>query len=91
MTGCDVQTLLTEGKCFSGACLTPDQQRIIIMQLLCEIVQNGTGTNIYSGIGNPNGVQSATGPAFYFDRTDPLAPIIYTKPTAGVSNNEWIG
>lgn len=34
---CDVQTLITDGKCFSGACLTPDQQRIAQLQLLCDI------------------------------------------------------
>lgn len=49
------------------------------------------GGNIFSGVGNPNGVQTATGPAIYFDRTNPSSPIWYSKCTAGTSNNEWIG
>lgn len=55
-----------------------------------EFASSGGG-NIFSGVGNPNGVQTATGPAIYFDRTNPSSPIWYSKCTAGTSNNEWIG
>lgn len=51
----------------------------------------GSNTNIFSGIGDPNGVVTASGPALYFDATDPSAPVWYSKNTAGSSNNEWIG
>lgn len=49
-----------------------------------------TGGEILSGIGNPNGVVTATGPAIYLDNTDPTAPVIYVKSTSGTSNNEWV-
>lgn len=31
---CDVQQLISDGRCFSNACLTPDQQTIAALQLL---------------------------------------------------------
>jgi hypothetical protein len=31
---CDVQQLLDDGRCFSNACLTPDQQTIAQIELL---------------------------------------------------------
>ena len=43
MAECSVDTLISEGKCFSGACLTPDQQRTAMLQLLCLISENGGG------------------------------------------------
>ena len=60
-TFCDPQTLITDGKCFSGNCLTLDQQRIARLQLLCEIVNNATGgvTSITAGAGIT--VDAATG------------------------------
>ena len=48
------------------------------------------GGSILNGIGNPNGVVTATGPAIYFDNTDPTAPVQYIKSTSGTSNNEWV-
>ena len=47
-------------------------------------------TGILNGIGNPNGVVTATGPAIYLDNTDPAAPVLYLKSTSGTSNNEWV-
>jgi hypothetical protein len=46
-------------------------------------------TNMFAGVGNPNGVQSATAPAIYFDTTDPSAPVMYIKAT-GSGNTGWI-
>lgn len=53
MSTCDPQELITSGKCFSGNCLTLDQQRIARLQLLCEIKNNGGGgvTSIIAGDG----------------------------------------
>lgn len=55
MSTCDVQQLVSDGKCFSLSCLTHDQQRIVRLQLLCEIKQGGGGgggvTRIIAGPG----------------------------------------
>ena len=62
MSTCDVQQLLTDGKCFSNACLTPGQQRIALLQLLCEIANSAGGggvTSIIAGAGIS--VDAATG------------------------------
>ncbi len=64
MASCDVQTLITDGKCFSGACLTPDQQRIALLQLLCQISEagGGGGGGVTSAIaGDGISVDQATG------------------------------
>ena len=50
-----------------------------------------SNSNIIPGIGNPNGVQSATGAAIYLDKTDPNEIVWYIKTTTGTSNNEWVG
>jgi hypothetical protein len=38
---CDTQQLLSDGRCFSNACLTPDQQTIVQLQLLKELAGYG--------------------------------------------------
>ena len=43
-----------------------------------------------TGEGNPNGVVTATGVAWYFDVTNPSAPTIWFKATPGTSSNDWI-
>lgn len=62
-TTCDVQQLLIDGKCYSLACLSPGQQRIVLLQLLCEIANGGGGgggvTSIIAGAGIS--VDAATG------------------------------
>jgi hypothetical protein len=45
---------------------------------------------VLNGIGSPIGVVTATGPALYLDRTDPKAPIIYTKSTQETNNTDWV-
>jgi len=50
----------------------------------------GGAVTILNGLGNPNGVVTATGPAIYLDNTDPTAPVLYLKSTSGTSNNEWV-
>jgi hypothetical protein len=65
---------------------------ILVNQLMKYLQNPGVGGGgIFAGIGNPNGVVEATGPALYFDRTDPTAPIWYSKVTPGTSDSEWIG
>lgn len=44
----------------------------------------------FSGSGSPNGVQSATGIAWYFDISTPSAPTIWFKSTSGTSSTDWI-
>ena len=64
---------------------------ILVNQLMKYLQNPGAGSGqIRSGIGNPNGVVEVTGPAIYFDRTDPAAPVWYSKATTGTSNNEWV-
>jgi len=58
--------------------------------VLLEAGSAAGGGGVFAGTGNPNGVLSVTGPAIYFDRTDPLAPIMYSKCTAGASSTQWI-
>lgn len=84
---CNVQQLIDEAACF--ACVEPIQRQLAIVSLLCQVSQSGGGGgggNIYAGAGNPNGVQSATGVAIYFDT---VSGVTYWKTTAGTSNNEW--
>jgi hypothetical protein len=50
----------------------------------------GIGGGILNGIGSPNGVVTATGPAIYLDNTDPTAPVLYLKSTSGTSDNQWV-
>jgi len=63
---------------------------ISIDQATGAVTVTAIGGGVFAAIGNPNGVLSVTGPAIYFDRTDPLAPIMYSKCTAGTSSTEWI-
>jgi hypothetical protein len=64
---------------------------ILVNQLMKYLQNPGAGSGqIRSGLGDPNGVVEATGPAIYFDRTDPAAPVWYSKATTGTSNNEWV-
>lgn len=44
----------------------------------------------FSGSGSPNGVQSATGIAWYFDISTPSSPTLWFKATAGTSSTDWI-
>lgn len=49
---------------------------------------SGEGSNVFSFSGDPNGNVTATGPAVCIDdTTEPDS--IWTKTTAGTSNNEW--
>lgn len=62
MAECNVQTLLKAGKCFSRSCLSDDSQRVIRLQLLCEILAasgDGGVTSIIAGDGIS--VDQATG------------------------------
>lgn len=47
-------------------------------------------TSVFAGASAPNGVQSATGPAIYLQTNSGLPPIIWSKTSAGTSNNEWL-
>lgn len=63
-SNCDVQELITAGKCFSISCLSEDNQRVARLQLLCDILatQGGGGggvTSILAGAGIS--VDAATG------------------------------
>lgn len=90
MAQCSPSALLAQGACFQ--CLNPQQMDMVALQLLCDISANGGGGgggggNVYAGSGNPNGVQSATGVAVYFDTSTEQT---YWKTTLGTSNNEWV-
>lgn len=62
MAECSVDTLISEGKCFSGACLTPDQQRIAMLQLLCQISETAGGGGVDSILAGAGiGVDTPTG------------------------------
>ena len=64
---------------------------ILVNQLMKYLQNPGAGSGqIRSGIGDPNGVVEVTGPAIYFDRTDPAAPVMWVKSTTGTSGNEWV-
>jgi hypothetical protein len=64
---------------------------ILVNQLMKYLQNPGAGSGqIRSGIGDPNGVVEVTGPAIYFDRTDPAAPVMWVKSTTGTSDNEWV-
>lgn len=95
MANCDPQTLITDGKCFSGACLTPDQQDIARLQLLCEIAAGGggggaTGPTGPTGPAGPSGNTGATGPTGYTGYTGqsgiagPTGYTGYTGPSGAV-------
>lgn len=64
---------------------------ILVNQLMRYLQNPGAGSGqIRSGLGDPNGVVEATGPAIYLDRTDPAAPVMWVKSTTGTSDNEWV-
>lgn len=44
--------------------------------------------NIFAGVANPNGSQSATGPAIYLQTTT-VPPTMWFKVTAGTSDTDW--
>lgn len=50
----------------------------------------GGATETFAGLGSPVGVVTATGPATYYDRTNPAIPITWIKTTAGTSNSDWV-
>ncbi len=59
MAQCDVQSLMTEAKCFT--CLSPGMWQALELALLCDLIEkiNNIGTvtkEIFSGNGDPNGV-----------------------------------
>ena len=53
-------------------------------------IQTIPNPQVFAGIGSPVGVLIATGPAIYYDRTTPTAPITWIKVTSTTSNNDWI-
>lgn len=65
-------------------------QRVKELELSVAGLAGMVGGGILSGIGNPNGVVTVTGPAIYFDRGIPSSPVMYVKSTTGTSNTEWV-
>lgn len=49
-----------------------------------------TDGNILSGTGSPVGVVSVSGPAVYFDNTNPASPVLWIKSTATVDSSTWV-
>jgi hypothetical protein len=66
------------------------EQRVRELEQMVVALAGIVGGGILNGTGDPNGVVEATGPAIYFDRTVPTAPVMYVKSTDGTSNNEWV-
>jgi hypothetical protein len=76
---------------FYGAKVQLDELRARIASLEYTVYMLAARpTQILSGIGSPLNTVTATGPAIYFDRTDPAAPIIYTKSTQETNNTDWV-
>lgn len=83
MASCSASDLLSSAQCF--ACLSKRQLQAIIVQLLCNISVDGTGTTNFVGSGSPEGVVTADPAAMYFDQdTDQF----YYKKT-GSGNTGW--
>lgn len=59
------------------------------MQIVYPQGSSGGGAaNVMTNVGNPNGVVTATGPAICIDPTT-VPHTLWTKSSAGTSNNEW--
>lgn len=81
-----INQLLSDGRCIQ--CLSPQQQQLIIAQLLCNISSSGLGGGSI-GVGSPEGVVTASPGATYYDKTDPNAPDMWVKVT-GTGNTGWV-
>ena len=67
-----------------------DVNAIIVNQVMRYLANPAGGTTqIFAGAPNPNGYQSATGPAIYL-QSDVSPPTEWFKVTTGTSNNEWV-
>lgn len=89
---CDeVETLL--GEVQAAGCRSPWERELIKLALLGRIAGAGaitpTGTQIYTGVGDPEGVVTAQAGSIYFDLTDPAAPVQWVKGS-GSGNTGWI-
>lgn len=72
MATCNVDTLLTSSCTNEFLCLTPQQARAVILQLLCNISVNGGG----GGGGGSGTVMIYTGASPSADPDDPDSPAI---------------
>lgn len=75
MYSCSPSQLLAQGACFQ--CLDQKQTDMAILQLLCEISQNGGGggggtQRVFHGPDDPNGVVVGPDPAIYYSDTGGL-------------------
>lgn len=83
---CDVNTLLSEGKCFQ--CLSPLQSQLVELQLLCQIYAasgKGSGTQVFRGTGSPEGSVSHDGAAIYYT----TAGGVWVALTGDGGNTGW--
>lgn len=65
------------------------EERIRILEAAVAALTSGATARVYSGIGDPNGVVTASAPAIYYDVTDAANPIQYIK-TSGTGNTGWV-
>lgn len=69
---CDINTLLSEAKCFS--CLDEKSQLAVIATLLCGIAEagggGGGGVQYFAGSGPPTTQTPANGAGAYYDYTN---------------------
>ena len=54
------------------------------------IIPSGGAKEVFSGIGSPVGVVTASGPAVYLDVTNPATPGLWTKGTNATNNTDWV-
>jgi hypothetical protein len=84
---CDPQTLISQASCLF-TCIPPGMMPAVKLSLLCQILTGGgIGGGNLSGVGSPEGVQTADAGVLYVD-TSTTPPSLWVK-ASGSGNTGW--